>query len=150
WAPVDILAMYGQLYAKTIEFEDESQKYKAIESDPSLAEFLPFVIPEENQNLLLPRPKLRRGQYPAVDLKKIEDALKELKKQGTTNAEMHNRNKLQGRFEDIGDLFTRGGAPQSGMFGGRGGGDDAGTSGGGGRGRGGDGRPPGGAPPFPG
>jgi hypothetical protein len=139
WNTIDIIAMYGDTYARTIDFEDETQRFKAVEAEADLYNYLPFIIPEENQYLLLPRPKLRRGQYEPIDLKKIEDTLKELKKQGNTNVELQGRNKLQGKFGDIGDLFNRTGSQQQGGgAGGRGaGGGDAGTAGGGG-----DRRPP--------
>ena len=56
----------GPLYAKLFEFEPD-----VYTGDPSLAAFFPRVIPDQSTQLVLPRPKLVRGQYEPLNPSRI-------------------------------------------------------------------------------
>jgi hypothetical protein len=116
WTKLDLKATLGELFAKAFELEDDYHDYKAVKDDPKLASFIPYVVPDEMHELVVPRPKLVRGQYGDIDLKTIEVALKKLQEQGGV---VELRSQLKQKLENAGDLiFSRGGGQQQGGFGG--------------------------------
>jgi hypothetical protein len=68
-----------------------------------LAALFPNVLPEPSSRLLVPRPKLRRGEYDPLQLPSITAALKKLKDAGGSADKP--RNRVQSKLEDT-DIFN--------------------------------------------
>jgi hypothetical protein len=77
WADLDMKETLGPLYARITEFEPDNYT-----KDPALAPYFPRLIPEVSTELVVPRPKLKRGEYEPLDLAPVDAALKVLKDLG--------------------------------------------------------------------
>src|SRR5262245_11637078 len=62
------------ILSRCLEFEPD-----VYTKDPALAPFFPQLIPEMSTRLVLPRPKLKRGEYDPLELPPVDAALKALK-----------------------------------------------------------------------
>jgi hypothetical protein len=85
WLVLDIKATTAELYSKTIEFEPESAPK---ELPAELQPLYQRLLPEQSFELLLPRPKLYRGDYPGVTMQSVLNALKALAATGQTTTEI--------------------------------------------------------------
>jgi hypothetical protein len=79
WEKLDVEGSLGELYARVIEFEPEVPPK---DLDPALVPYFERVLPDSAQRLLVPRPKLRRGEYETPSLPSVVAALKTLKDLG--------------------------------------------------------------------
>ncbi|HEY1377368.1 MAG TPA: hypothetical protein VGF55_11270, partial [Gemmataceae bacterium] len=123
WQPLDLQATLGDLFAKTIDFEPD---VPPATMDADLAALYPRVLPPDESHLLVPRPKLHRGEYPPVNLPSVTAALKSLKEKNQTAEVL---TPTQQRLSDT-DIFQRGSGQQQ-PGGGPGGGGPGGGPGGG-------------------
>jgi hypothetical protein len=97
WEKLDVEGTLGELYAKVIEFEPELPPK---DLDPTLAPYFDRLIPESQHRLLVPRPKLRRGQYEVVNLPSVPVALKALKDLGGNIGELKTATRQQLEMTD--------------------------------------------------
>ncbi len=104
WTFLDLQTALGDLYSRVIEFEPESPPRNM---KPELQALYPRVVPDESFELLVPRPRLYRGEYPPIDLAPINDALEKLAKSGQTATDI--RTNTQRQMEDN-NIFHREGA----------------------------------------
>jgi hypothetical protein len=96
WAPLDWVGNYRPLMSiKVDEDEPEDEMFRGT-----------AVIPDPDQNLFMPLPKLARGTYPRISLRNAENAIDVIRRSGNQV-----RGKpFGGRFEGEGNPFARGGA----------------------------------------
>jgi hypothetical protein len=91
WAPLDVSATVKDLYSRTVDFEPETPP---AEMPADLKALYPRILPPDEFELLLPRPKLYdrdgrgRGDYPPVRLTTVTDALKSLVEKGEKATEI--------------------------------------------------------------
>lgn len=109
WSELNMNETFRPLFVRVLEWEPETYT-----KDPSVAALFPRVIPDQGTRLLMPRPKLRRGQYEPVSLPSVETALKTLKEQGADADKPKNR--VQTKLEET-DIFNTGGTTQQGQGG---------------------------------
>src|SRR5262249_25080864 len=67
WSDLSMAEPCGPLYARLFEFEPD-----VYAGDPSLAPYFPRAIPDPSTRLVLPRPKLVRGQYEPLSLSELD------------------------------------------------------------------------------
>lgn len=94
WAPFDHVGTVLELFNKTLEMEQENPPATMDGAERSLYS---RVLPPDEYELLLPRPKLYRGDYAAINLPSVAAALKTLKDLGQTGEVQTNTGqRLQG------------------------------------------------------
>lgn len=117
WTQLDMQGTLGELFAKTIEFEPENPPR---DMDAATATLYPRILPPDEMELLVPRPKLYRGEYPPFHLSSVAAALKTLKDLGGQSAEI--RTNMGQQLQSSTNIFDRGNQqPQGGGPGGPGG-----------------------------
>ncbi|HEX4588784.1 MAG TPA: hypothetical protein VH120_02565 [Gemmataceae bacterium] len=124
WATLDVQGTLRDLYSRTIDFEPENPP---ADMPADLKALYPRLVPPEEFELLLPRPKLYRGEYPPVNLQTATDALKTLIAKGEKAVEIRTQT---AQTLDDGNPFHRGASGNQGGYsggapvpGGKGGGD---------------------------
>ena len=85
WASLDVAATVRDLYSRTVDFEPENPPP---DMPADLKALYPRVLPPDEYELLLPRPKLYGGEYPPVRLTTVADALKSLVEKGEKTADV--------------------------------------------------------------
>jgi hypothetical protein len=85
WVDLSMDETCGPLYGRLFEFEPDTYT-----GDPSLASFFARLIPDQSTQLVLPRPKLVRGQYEPLNLPEVDLALKALKESGGNASQLKN------------------------------------------------------------
>lgn len=100
WQPLDLQAVLGDLFAKTVEFEPETPPATM---DRDLQVYYQRILPPDESELLVPRPKLYRGEYPPINLPSVMAALKTLKEQ---NAATEVRTLTKTKLTDT-NIFNR-------------------------------------------
>jgi hypothetical protein len=115
WTLLDIPGTLGDLFSRVIEFEPENPPR---EMPQNMQALYPRIVPDESNELLVPRPKLYRGEYPPINLPSVTDALKKLADSGQGVVEV--RTQTQKQLEDN-NIFNRGNADRQQGAGGAGG-----------------------------
>ena len=103
WTELDVKGTLRDLYSRTIDFEPENPPN---ELPADLKALYSRLLPPEEFELLLPRPKLYRGEYPSANLKTVADALQSLLNKGEKAVEL--RTQTQNLIDDT-NPFHRGG-----------------------------------------
>lgn len=107
WSDLDLNETFRPLFIRVMEWEPETYS-----QDPAVAALYPRVLPEQGTRLLMPRPKLRRGQYENANLPSIEAALKTLKELGAGTDKPKNR--VQSKLDETDIFNTTGLTPDGG------------------------------------
>jgi len=102
WADLDMKETLRPLYARIMEYEQDSYT-----KDPALAPFFDRLIPEPSTELVVPRPKLKRGEYEPLDLPPVDAALKVLKDLGGNAQPL--KNDIRRRMDET-NIFNPGGS----------------------------------------
>jgi uncharacterized membrane protein YgcG len=143
WADLDMKETLGPLFARITEFEPD-----VYTKDAALAMYFDRLIPDQSTELVVPRPKLKRGEYEPLDLPPVDAALKALKDLGGNVGQL--KNNMQRRLDSTNPFNPSGldpGAPGQGGFPGGGFPGGGGAPGGGASGAMGDEQPAGKRPP---
>lgn len=109
WAVLDLPATLGELFSRVVEFEPDSPPR---DLKPELQALFPRIVPDEATELLVPRPRLYRGDYPPVNLQKVTEALKKLAESGQTATDI--RTERQKQIEDTNIFHRESGGAQGG------------------------------------
>jgi hypothetical protein len=102
WAVLDVKGTTAELFGRTIEFEPETPPQDV---PAELKPLFQRLLPEQSFELLLPRPKFYRSEYPAITMPSILKALKALAATGQTVTEVHTQTRQ--RIDDN-NPFNRG------------------------------------------
>jgi hypothetical protein len=106
WTVLDLQTALGELFSRVVEFEPENPPR---DMDQRLQALYPRIVPEQTNELLVPRPKLYRGDYPSIVLQTITDALKKLAESGQTAIDI--RTETEKRLDEN-NIFTGNGDRQ--------------------------------------
>lgn len=106
WSDLDLRDSLAPLFGRVLDLEPEN-----FDGDPSLAQYFPRLIPDPSTQLLVPRPKLKRGEYEPMNLPLVDAALKALKELGGNAGQL--KNKIQEKLDDT-NIFNPGGLKNTG------------------------------------
>jgi hypothetical protein len=120
WTDLSMIETVGPLYGRLFEFEPD-----VYTGDPSLAAYFARVVPDQSTQLVLPRPKLVRGQYEPLNLPELDAALKALKDSGGNAKQLKNR--IEGTLSNNNPFNVTGQSTSGQVIAGPGGGGNAGS-----------------------